>query len=353
MSHRLQQIAAKDTYLLDFSSPAEKTMYNSLGILVVIISALALFTISYSLYLVYFANGFRGSTKDYINVFFILSLSFVWTLIVFNFYRFSLSAVSTHKYEFDLTQLPRLIIQLFFGIIIGLSISLPLAVIVSHEEFRIDLTRSQEKMLITLEESIDIPFEEQLLTYYQDLTLALEKIDASSKNAEKYQKTPNVPKDKLDALKSEQQTDLDAAQKIQDQISAIRQEIYEKKKQAQSDIRTNDGLITNLEKALEKNRRIVILFSIFICLILVFPSLFQALYIPGIYDYLVEYTNHLSLTKFGILPESKKIFIGNEHVHIPYYTFPEELMRQQKLDIESLAEIDRQIILKKEKSKTI
>jgi magnesium-transporting ATPase (P-type) len=143
ISHILQKIAGKDIDLLDRSSDAERTMYNCLGILVILISLLTLVSISFALFLVHFPNGLNPyvshSLRDYLNLLFIVLLTFVWTLIVFNFYRFSLSSVSTLKQKFTLDLIPRLVIQLFFGILIGVSISLPLAVVVGHHEFKDDI----------------------------------------------------------------------------------------------------------------------------------------------------------------------------------------------------------------------
>jgi hypothetical protein len=107
-------------------------------------------------------------------------------------------------------------------------------------------------------------------------------------------------------------------------------------------------LIKNIQKAYAKNGKLMLLICIFICLILVFPSLYQALYIPGIYDYLVEYENHETLSNHGVLPESKNVFIGIEPVHIPYYTFAEELLREKKIELEQLSAEDRELLIKKD-----
>ena len=352
LPHILQKIAGKDTHLLDMSSDAERTMYNCLGILVILISLLTFISIGYSLFLVYFPNGFNSHAhvglKEYLNFIFIALLSFVWTLIVFNFYRFSLSNVSINKYKFTLDLIPKLIVQIFLGLLIGLSISLPLTVVVDHHEYKNDPIKGQEKTLNTIKENIDKKYQVKLDKQYHYLTINLYKQKYLNQALENKLKIKNYPDSSINDLRNENEKINETVLEIQSEIDALREEINKEKIKYEEVIRYNDGLITNIQKAIEKNKKLLILISIFICLILVFPSLFQALYIPGIYDFLVEYKNHQFLSGYGILPNSRTVFIKAEPVHIPYYTLPEELLREKKLELEQLSAEDRKLILKKD-----
>jgi len=348
IGHLLQKIAGKDNYLLDQSSDAERVMYNALGILVLVISLLALISISYSLYLVNFPYGFNKTAKDFFNIIFIILLSFVWTLIVFNFYRFSLSSVSTHKQEFTVELIPRVVVQVFFAALIGLSISFPLTVVVTHHEYKEETLKSDVEIVTNLKQNIDRKYSTQLLNLYKELIVIEAKIQTNQSQIQDYQKlSPNLQSDlpKIQDESNNLQVDSEA---VKTQITTLRTQINIEKERINQSIESSNGLVKNIQKAFSKNSKLLLLISLFICIVLVFPSLYQALYIPGIYDYLVEYDNHKILSKHGILPESRNIFIGTEPVHIPYYTFPEELLREKKLELEQLSEEDRLLILKKD-----
>ncbi len=348
LGHLLQRIAGKDNNLLDRSSDAERVMYNSLGILVLVISLLALSSISYSLYLVHFPKGFNQTTRDFFNIIFIVLLSFVWTLIVFNFYRFSLSSVSTHKQEFTIAILPRLTIQIFFAILIGLSISIPLTVVVTHHEYKDEVLKNEADILTKLNLSIDQKYNAQLVNLYKNLIVIDAKINTNQSQLQDLHSVTLNVQNQLSQLQNESSQLKEDSEAIKIEISTLREKINLEKEKLKITIQNDDGLIKNIQKAYAKNSKLMFLICIFICLILVFPSLYQALYIPGIYDYLVEYENHEILSNQGVLPESRNVFIGAEQVHIPYYTLPEELLREKKLELEQLSAEDRKLILKKD-----
>jgi len=353
LGHLLQRIAGKDNHLLDRSSDAERVMYICLGILVFVISLLALCSISYSLYLVHFPQGFNQTTRDFLNIIFITLLSFVWTLIVFNFYRFSLSSVSTHKQEFTIGLLPRLTIQVFFAILIGLSISIPLTVVVTHQEYKEEVLKNEADILTKLNQSIDKKYNVELLKLYKNLIVIDAKNNANQSQLQDLQSVSLNVQDQVIQLQEKSTQLNENSEAIKTQISTLREKINFEKEQLKISIQNDDGLIKNIEKAYAKNSKLMLLICIFICLILVFPSLYQALYIPGIYDYLVEYENHETLSNHGVLPKSRNVFIGTEPVHIPYYTFPEELLREKKLELHQLSKKDAQSILQKESSTSI
>jgi len=353
LGHLLQRIAGKDNHLLDHSSDAERVMYNCLGILVFVISLLALCSISYSLYLVHFPKGFNQTTRDFLNIIFITLLSFVWTLIVFNFYRFSLSSVSTHKQEFTIGLLPRLTIQVFFAILIGLSISIPLTVVVTHQEYKEEVLKNEADILTKLNQSIDKKYNVELLKLYKNLIVIDAKNNTNQSQLQDLQSVSLNVQDQVTQLQEESTQLNENSEAIKTQISTLREKINFEKEQLKIAIQNDDGLIKNIQKAYAKNSKLMLLICIFICLILVFPSLYQALYIPGIYDYLVEYENHETLSNHGVLPESRNVFIGTEPVHIPYYTFPEELLREKKLELERLSKKDAQSIFQKESSTSV
>lgn len=350
LGHFLQHIAGKDDHLLDYSSDAERVMYNCLGGLVLVISFLALCSISYSLYLVHFPKGFNQTTRDFFNIIFIVLLSFVWTLIVFNFYRFSLSSVSTEKQGFTIAQLPRLVIQLFLAVLIGLSISIPLTVVVTHHEYKEEVLKNEADMSTKLGQSIDQKYNDQLLKLYKNLVVIEAKNNTNQTQLQDLQSVPLTMQNQVTQLQEAAALLNEDAEAIQAQISTLRNKIHFEKEQLKTAIQNDDGLIKNIQKAYAKNSKLMLLICIFICLILVFPSLYQALYIPGIYDYLVEYKNHEVLSNYGVLPESRNVFIGTESVNIPYYTLPEELLREKKLELEQLSKNDLKTILQKESS---
>jgi hypothetical protein len=339
LTHTLQRMAGKDPYFLDRASYSERVMWVALGAMTALIGLLALMSVWQGMFLVYFPEGFDRSPRHWLNLSFLAFFALAWTMIIFNFYRFALSTAFTHKSHSFISLLPRLVLQLFFGLLIGLSISLPLSVVLGHQEFKDNSTQRQEKLISNIYKTIDTKHEAELTGLYAELTQRLQSQQVAVLRLETYQSFRADP-NAAEAVQAAANEAADSANQIREKIGALRKKIEEAKKDIESTIHANDGLMTNIKKAIEKNKIMMVLMSVFICMTLIATTLFEAFFSPGLYEYLVEYNNHVTLASHGVTTASKKIFITSESVAQPHYSYPEELLREQKRKMAQLSRED-------------
>ena len=339
LMHTLQRMGGKDPYFLDRSSYSERVMWVALGAMTALIGLLAFISVGQAMFLVYFPEGFDHSARHWLNLSFLAFFALAWTMIIFNFYRFALSTAFTHKSHSFISVLPRLALQLFFGLLIGLSISLPLSVVLGHQEFKDNSTQRQEKLIDNIYKAIDTKNEVELAGLYAELTQKLQTQQGAALRLETYQNfraDPNVS----ETVQAAADQAVESASQTREKISALRKKIEEAKKDIESTIHANDGLMTNIKKAIEKNKIMMVMVSVFICMTLIATTLFEAFFSPGLYEYLVEYNNHVTLAAHGVTTASRKIFISSEAIAQPQYSYPEEILREQKIKLSQLSQDD-------------
>lgn len=338
LAHTLQRMAGKDPYCLDRASYSERVMCIALGAISVLIGWLALMSIGQAMFMVYFPDGFDRSVRHILNASFLAFFSLAWMMIIFNFYRFALSTAFTYKNHSLRSVLPRMVIQIFLGVLIGLSISLPLSVVLGHQELKENTTIRQETLISNIYKTIDTKNEDALFALYAELTQKLQTQIGAQARLQTYLKNQSSPE--FEAVNSAAQETSESVTQTQEKILALRQKIATEKQAVEATIHAHDGLMTNIKKAVEKNKIMVFLMSIFICMTLTATTLFEAFFSPGLYEYLVEYNNHVTLASHGITTESKKIFIDSQAFAQPQYALPEELLREQKIQLAHGSKLD-------------
>jgi hypothetical protein len=333
MSHTLQSLAGRDSFLADHSSTAEQKMFNALGLLVFVITLVTLSSTAYALYLIN-QTRHEGPLSSKLVIYIAVPLvTIVWSLIVFNFYRFSLSSSSSLRNSFGLKNITRLLIEIFFGLMIGITVSVPISVSISHEELKDGLLDKDLTAINVIESGIDKKYESELEKIYIDIASSARNANIANERLSRIEKLKATSEKTLNEAKANSE-DLD--NKLSDaknKAVEIRKKITQEKIDIENFIKANDGLITNLQKALSQHKYLIMLITVFICLILIFPSIYQSYYIPGIYDHLVEYKNHIVLAKHGVLPHAHSIFIKENEVKVPYNTLPEEILREKIKDL--------------------
>ena len=145
------------------TSETEKSLYYGVGILVFVITLITFLSTSYALYLLYLNHTFESTFIQIVSTGAVGLLSSIWTLIVFNYYRFSVSAGFSHKHELGAKNIAKFIIQLFFSGVTAIVISVPIVVVFGHSELKQNMLASQQSMVNSLHAGIDRSNEEKLL----------------------------------------------------------------------------------------------------------------------------------------------------------------------------------------------
>jgi hypothetical protein len=333
MRHLLRSLAGRDSFLADHSSTAEQKMFNALGLLVLVITLVTFASTAYALFLINQdrnpdSPGFHFGFK-FAAYFAAPLITVTWSLIVFNFYRFSLSSSTAIKNSGGIKNMTRLLIEIFFGIMFGITLSVPISVSISHEELKDSLLGKELSVITTLEEGVDQKYQKELQDIYLEIAIASNRLNIDTERVTRIEKLKQSADSPLNEAKATLEESTQRLDKAKQKAIELRENMAAEKKFIEKSVRSNDGLITNLQKALAQNKYLIILITLFICTILIFPSIYQAYYIPGIYDHLVEYKNHIVLAKHGVLPHANSIFIKTDEVKVAYNMLPEELLREE------------------------
>lgn len=335
MRHILQSLAGRDSFLAAHSSISEQKMFNALGLLVFVITILTFSSTAYALYLIN-QNSANLNIGHFFAIYIVAPLTTIaWTLIVFNFYRFSLSSSSGIKNSFGIKNVTRLLISIFFGLIIGITLSVPISVSITHEEFKDSLLGDELSVINQLEQGIDEKYEARLNDAYKAIVSATNQSNYDSDRLNRLSNFKNIPELEINEAKLKADSSNQKLIEVKNAATKLRDQIKSEKSEIEKSVKATDGLITNLKKAIANNKYLVVLIALFICIILTFPSIYQAYYVPGIYDYLIEYKNHIALAKHGVLPHASSIFIKTDEVKVAFNTLPEEMLRE---NIKSLQE---------------
>ena len=119
----LIKFSGKDHLILRYSTEVEKTAYSCLGLLVISMSLIAFLSMLFALDLIYFPEGYTPhQLLTSFDFYLSLTISFIWALIVYNFFRLTVSAHSIDAERFRLANLPRIFLKSLFGIVLGVSV---------------------------------------------------------------------------------------------------------------------------------------------------------------------------------------------------------------------------------------
>ena len=329
----LQIISGRDLHLAADASPSEQRMFNALGLLILAITSLTFLSGFYGVYLIIQPKDHSSIGTSALAFFITAIIAMIWAMIVFNYYRLSLSTISISKHSFSIEHFVRLSIQIFFGLILGFAISAPIAVSISHEELRSSALPEQHLMIGKIQNSIDRANRESLDALYHSKVQAQIKLRKIQDYKKISSKTDNPTESELQMAES----DLTA---IDNKISSLRSQLVDQKSSIQEIITANDGLITNLQKALYQNKYLVFLITLFVAIIMTLPSILIAHYIPGIYEYLIEYTNHVNLAGKGIIPNQATIFVDSNASPVTRFTSAEVMLHEKIYELKHLTNQD-------------
>jgi hypothetical protein len=185
----------------------------------------------------------------------------------------------------------------------------------------------------TISNSIDIKNKDELSQLYLDLTQKLFILENEKVRLKSLQGNHSVSKTDLSAINDDFEHAKEKVNFANEQISNLRQKIENEKNIIDSKIISNDGLMTNIMKTVDKNKYMLILISIFICAVVLIPTQIEIFFTAGLYEHLIEYNNHINLAKRGIAAETNRIFVDGQIHYQPKYLYPEEILRQKKTDL--------------------
>lgn len=325
-------LAGSDRVLLSKSPWSEQQKHAYTGLVVAIICLLSFITSTYSLIFLFVPQSEATTVESAIKYATCGIIGFVWSLIVFNLYRFIVSSTGFGDGT-DRLRLPEMVnagVKLGLITLIALSGSIPIGVLLLHDQMHSTLSGSQIQTLEELDRNIDRLYSDKLNQLYQDQAHAIEQVKLESakllnwersiasqpamKGSHFNERTNQIFEEQRQELKSQIVKHTSTLNSTRIGIKILREEMRQKKTEAESELRRTDSLLSETKTAFEQHRPLMYFIILFMWLVHSIPILLQNVYVKGPYEYQVECQNSIVLTKNGIAPESEIItYMGRNY----------------------------------------
>ena len=322
--------AGKDVDLLAHAPRHEKAKYYGLGLIILAISLLALFSMAVSMSLVYPPAGHGKDIAAFGRNAVIGTISLVWGLVVFNYYRFSLSLDTVQKTKIQLTDLWPFLVRFGFGVVLGVAVGIPVSVMLLQKEIANEMTPQQVEILDALKAQSIAKYEGSLNTEYARLLEMLtETTSLKDKLASEKKLTRANPKT-LNQLEVQIDENNIQAKKIRANIDELRGHSQDELLIIEAEYKSRNSLINSIQKTIGKNPYLTALICLFVLLALTFPALYQLFSLPGIYDYLSDYEGHYILAEHGVIAKGGQVYSRTQEVNVPYFSKAQAILKLEK-----------------------
>lgn len=323
--------AGKNLSFFDQIPDDEKAKFYGLGVLILTISAIALASMAFSLSLIYPAPPADNGIATGIRYALISTISILWGLVIFNYYRFSLSLDTVNKRKVTFSDVPLFLIRFGFGIILGVMAGVLVTVLLLQKEISDSgLTPIQKSVLVSINDRIKLKYEDDLASNYASLqeTFAITK-NLSSKLAA-LEKLKDVDQNSVIELKNKLLEQSQKVETIQKKIDTLRTSYTNELFTSEEAYKNQRSLLTSIDKTIRIHPYLTLIICVFITFALTFPAIFQLLSLPGVYEYLSEYEGHAVLAAHGVLVNSSEVFHGRSRLTVPYYAKADAILQDEK-----------------------
>ena len=329
--------AGKNLSLFDQIPDDEKARFYGLGLLILTISAIALASMAFSLSLIYPPppddNGIAAGTRYIL----IWTISILWSLVIFNYYRFSLSLDTVNKSKISFSDVPSFLIRFGFGVMLGAMAGVLVTALLLQKEISTSgLTPIQKGVLASVNERVKLKYEDDLASGYATLQEHLATKRNLSSRLASIDKLKDVDQKSVMELKDKLIEHSQKVEIIQKEIDALRTSYSNELFSAEEAYKNQRSLLTSIDKTIRIHPYLTLIICVFITFALTFPAIFQLLSLPGVYDYLSEYEGHAVLAAHGVLVNSSEVYHGRSRLTVPYYAKADAILQDEKLTLHKM-----------------
>lgn len=326
-----------DTALLEKSGSSELNRYHTRGFLVVIVTIVNWLSCISALLLI-MRPGSMGSTAW--AIFFTtvcVAVGTVWALIIFNLYRFLVSAVNPGDPPAEWTPqslksfFPKVAVTLFCSVLLGLCMAVPITVLISESDIHGELTQDQAQLIEGQHRLIDRVHANQLSDLYLDQVDAGIMFDATvgriksltkARKAMKLEGQLPQPATAVDPQIDELRHELDILKTAIDarliKIAELREQIANEKAVATKAVVGADTLWVEAGRAIQHAWVLFVGVALLLIILHASPALIRLFSSRGPYEHLVEIQNELVYARNGIAVEHA--FVTDSEGHKKYLT---------------------------------
>ena len=323
--------AGKNLSFFDQIPDDEKAKFYGLGVLILTISAIALASMVFSLSLIYPPPPDDNEIAVGTRYILISIISILWALVIFNYYRFSLSLDTVNKSKVSFSDAPSFLIRFGFGVMLGAMAGVLITVLLLQKEISASgLTPIQKSVLSSINERVKLKYEDDLASNYASLQEHLAAKRNLSSRFASIEKLQDADQNSVMELKDKLIEQSQKVEIIQKKIDTLRTSYANELFTSEEAYKNQRSLLTSIDKTIRIHPYLTLIICVFITFALTFPAIFQLLSLPGVYEYLSEYEGHAVLAAHGVLVNSSEVFHGRSRLTVPYYAKADAILQDEK-----------------------
>lgn len=350
IQRRLFSAAGADARLLASGDPGERVREATLGALLVCIALLNTIASAIVLDIVLMpgtGTDLPGRLEGYGTV---ALISTAWMLITANLLRFivSTAACGDSSGASRTRRLVRLLPGLFVATVLGLCVSLPVTIAITHLAVGSQLTGSQQRSLLSLIDAIDRKYESTLSVLYQDQVIdlgqreslgdrlrSLAGVEAALGAGTAHGLSPGQAyrvTERADTQRRLVALEADIARR-QDEIDTLRTSRLGDRAAVVQSVQRERSLRTETSKVFSRASEVFWGVAVFIVLLHLVPIAIRFRSHRGPYAYRVDFQNDVALARHGIAPG----FSTLRGTSVDRFLVAERILSQQRATLRRFA----------------
>jgi hypothetical protein len=350
----LFDIAGADDQLLKRSTLADRIRFTAIGALISLTSASTWGALSYALIYIFLPSVELTWVDWTIGYPVAIIIGGVGALIILNLMRFVISSSGygdgTSKIRW--AEIKNSGFLLLMPILIAACLTAPVTVLLLRDQIVSHLSINQQNEITEVSKRVEGQYRVDLdNTYFAqaEIKSQLDSLQAKLQNLGKPVNqsavasavlpsanrinTQDFQRNNLETKIKLLQTELN---RKRDEVQALRAKIKQDVLKYQDEIKKEDSLVNESMKAFETYKPLVFLIGLFMLLIQTAPILMKLLWAKGSYEFLSEFQETITVTKYGIQPKAHEIAHAGTSHSIDRYTVPEKILNHEKSKYEQL-----------------
>jgi hypothetical protein len=350
----LFDVAGADAQLLKRSTVADRIRFTAIGALISLTSAATWGALSYALIYIFLPRESLTWVDWALGYPIAIIIGGCGALVILNLMRFVVasSGYGDGTSNIRWSEIKNSGFVLLMPILIAASLTAPVSVLLLHDQIVSHLSSNQQNVISDVSKRVEDHYRVELDdTYFaqaeikSQLDVLQAKIQNLGKPANQSSATSSVQpsgnsgrwqvlltsqdfeRSNLESKIKLLQTELN---RKRDEVQALRAKIKQDEIKYEDEIKKEDSLVNETMKAFETYKPLVLLIGLFMLLIQIAPILMKLLWAKGPYEFLSEYQETITVTKYGIQPKAHEITHAGTSYSIDRYTVPEKMLKYEK-----------------------
>jgi hypothetical protein len=350
----LFDVAGADDQLLKRSTLADRIRFTAIGALILLTSASTWGVLSYALIYIFLPKEELTWVDWGIGYPVAIIIGGCGSLMILNFMRFIVSSFGYGDGTSNIrwSEIKNSGFVLLMPILIAGCLTAPVAVLLLHDQIVSHLSSNQRNEIAEATRRVEDQHRAELDQVYFAQAEIKSKTDALQSKIQSLGKpvvqspAPSAIQSPINAgrqpifLNSQdvERSNLESKMRVlqselnrqRNEVLELRAKIKQESLKYEEEIKKDDSLVNETLNAFEIYKPLVFLIGLFMLLIHTAPILMKLLWAKGPYEFLFEFQEIITVTKYGIQPKAQEFTNAGTIYSVDRYTIAEKILKHEK-----------------------